>query len=136
MWASTRPALAFGEPNRRPSRRTPSGVVKDTSREASSARLRCSACWLQPAARMAIASATTAARLVDGVTGSNPGLRAQLHPLVPGALEELLVLLLAHLLPALLDQRGHARPFTRFRRGSGGPRASRGRCPPGGRSPV
>src|SRR4030095_2855407 len=28
----------------------------------------------------------------------------QLQPLVPGALEELLVLLLAHLLPALLDQ--------------------------------
>jgi hypothetical protein len=30
-------------------------------------------------------------------------LLAELHPLVPGALEELLVLLLAHLLPALLD---------------------------------
>ena len=30
-------------------------------------------------------------------------LLAQLHPLVPGALQELLVLLLAHLLPALLD---------------------------------
>jgi hypothetical protein len=30
-------------------------------------------------------------------------LLAQLHPLVPGALQKLLVLLLAHLLPALLD---------------------------------
>jgi hypothetical protein len=30
-------------------------------------------------------------------------LLAELHPLVPGALEKLLVLLLAHLLPALLD---------------------------------
>jgi hypothetical protein len=36
-------------------------------------------------------------------TRRRPSLLAQLHPLVPGALEKLLVLLLAHLLPALLD---------------------------------
>ena len=52
------------------------------------------------------------------------GLLAQLHPLVPRALQELLVLLLPHLLAALLDQRRQAAltldRLIRFRTGAGG----------------
>jgi hypothetical protein len=49
-----------------------------------------------------IAAARIRRRRGDPPTGA--ALLAQLHPLVAGALQELLVLLLPHLLAALLDQ--------------------------------
>src|SRR5512133_2393572 len=104
MCERTTPACAFEGPNRRPASETPSAVVNVTATDAGTAAV----VGADPHAE-----ATTVARLAitvrprrrpESPTRGLPCLLAQFQPLVPGALEELLVLLLAHLLPALLDQ--------------------------------
>src|SRR5512134_1539651 len=107
MWASTTPAEAPSASNRRPASSRPSADGNVTAREpgegggdegphAGRARL---------AIVTAAASRTSRNR---GAPTAGPRLLAQLHALVPRALQELLVLLLAHLLAALLDQRRQA----------------------------
>src|SRR6476661_9921658 len=126
MCARTTPTTASAGPKSRPDNRTPSEVGNETG--------------VDPNADMDEADdpAEQDERRTESVTASNGSgparfgrptwgsraLLAQLQTLVPGALQELLVLLLAHILPALLDQgRQPITPFTRSRRGSGGPPA-------------
>src|SRR5919204_2895270 len=107
MWESTTPTW-LPVPNSRPSSRTPSVDSNETAWESASAAARSCSPRLQatsgmrnerrsrPARRDALAEVPLATLL--------PALPARL-------LEQLLMLLLAHLLAALLDQRRHRRPF-------------------------
>src|SRR5438034_10931151 len=126
MWVRTTPAPASWGPKTRPDSRTPSEVVNDTGADPNA-----DPDVIDDAPEQED-SKTESVTVRNGSgperfgtpTGALRALLAQLHALVPGALQELLVLLLAHLLPALLDQgRQPITPFTRSRRGSGGPPA-------------
>src|SRR5436190_9062604 len=126
MCARTTPTTASAGPKSRPDNRTPSEVGNETGVDPDADA---------DAADVAGEQDERTTERVTESNGSGPGrfgrptwgsraLLAQLQTLVAGALQELLVLLLAHLLPALLDQgRQPITPFTRSRRGSGGPRA-------------
>src|SRR6476469_8922251 len=127
MCARTTPTTASAGPKSRPDKRTPSEVGNETGVEPNADA--------DAAGDPAEEHDETRTESVNASNDRGPGrfgrptwgsraLLAQLQTLVAGALQELLVLLLAHLLPALLDQgRQPITPFTRSRRGSGGPRA-------------
>src|SRR5918994_1463 len=134
MCARTTPAFASSGPNSRPARVTPSVDANSISRDVVPGP---STSDVLHAARTIASVATIGVgrTRVGAVTPAR--LPAELEPLVPGALQQLLVFLLAHLLPALLHEgRQRSMPFIRFRRGSGGRSASRGSFPPDERSPV
>src|SRR6478672_9384602 len=126
MCARTTPTTASAGPKSRPDNRTPSGVENETGVDPNAD----ADVVGDPAEQDETRAESVSARNGSGLrrfgtpTWGSRALLAQLQTLVPGALQELLVLLLAHLLPALLDQgRQPITPFTRSRRGSGGPRA-------------
>src|SRR5581483_4120462 len=127
MCESTTPVLPL--PNRRPESLTPSADRKVTEREAArSASREARSLGEQDEPRTATTRPTSAqmgSRLVRRpvvLIGSGPGRSATLLTALPASLlQQLLVLLLPHLLATLLDERRHEVPFrysdpNRFRR--------------------
>src|SRR5688500_4948084 len=110
MCASTTPAAPRSGPKSRPESLTPSVDSNVISLESAVAP-----CGASSAHAERSSSPTRMVRTWIGVrTPMFPPLLAQLQALVPGALEKLLVLLLAHLLPALLHEgRQRSMPFIR-----------------------
>ena len=95
------PGLGSAGPKRRPASFTPSEVGNATGVESAGAALSTEN-EVPPEQRRQERDAGRTRGRRAGTPTCAP-LLAQLHPLVPGALQKLLVLLLAHLLPALLD---------------------------------
>src|SRR5262245_22569919 len=104
MWARTTPAEPSSGPKSRPASFTPSVDSNVIGREPVLGGSPPQAPIVSAAIARAATTFRARGRAIGAVTPRLPPLLAQLQALVPGALEQLLVLLLAHLLPALLHE--------------------------------